>query len=388
MEYHPKTIEKCDYLATIMRLTDLTIQRLKLTTAKQQTYFDDLQKGLGVRVGRGATKTFILMYGKRRKLEALGKYPDVSLAEARKKAKERLGQVVWEEDSPQPSVSFTEARDRFLADAKLRTKLTTHTEYKRLLEKHFIFTKQLRDVTRQDIMEAVEVLKQSPSTAAHAFMAIKVFMNWALSRGLIENSPMPRLRFPAPSRTRTLADEEIFAVWRHADAHSYPYGTIVKLLILTGQRRGEIAGLRRSWIDRDTITYPVGFTKNKREHRVPLCPLAKEVLASVTNAGTDLLFPARGKPEQSFNGWGKAKHHFDKGLLLAPFTLHDLRRTFSSKMAELGTPIHVTEKLLNHVSGSLGGVAGIYNRYTYLPEMRQAMEAYETHLRALLASGI
>ena len=177
-------------------------------------------------------------------------------------------------------------------------------------------------------------------------------------------------------------------MWRHADAHSYPYGTIVKLLILTGQRRGEIAGLRRSWIDRDTITYPMGFTKNKREHRVPLCPLAKEVLATVPDTGTDLLFPARGKPEQSFNGWGKAKHHFDKGLLLAPFTLHDLRRSFSSKMAELGTPIHVTEKLLNHVSGSLGGVAGIYNRYTYLPEMRQAMEAYETHLRAHLASDI
>jgi integrase len=321
-------------------------------------------------------------------LETLGKYPDVSLAEARKKAKERMGQVVWEMESPQPSIGFTEARDRFLADAKLRTKLTTYTEYKRLLEKHFVFTKQLRDLSRQDIMGAVEALKQSPSTAAHAFMAIKVFMNWALSRGLIENSPMPRLRFPAPSRTRTLTNEELCAVWLHADEEGYPYGTMVKLLVLTGQRRGEISGLRRSWIEGDTITYPVGFTKNKREHRVPLCPFAKEILASVPDNGTDLLFPARGKPEQCFNGWGKAKHHFDKGLSLAPFTLHDLRRTFSSKMAELGTPIHVTEKLLNHVSGSLGGVAGIYNRYTYLPEMRQAVEAYEAHLKALLEREI
>ncbi len=374
-----------------MRLTDLTIQRLKLTAEKQQTYFDDLQKGFGVRVGRGGTKTFVLMYGKRRKLESLGKYPDLSLAEARKRAKARLGQVVQFEASPHTSISFIEARERFLEDARLRTKPSTYTEYKRLLQKHFTFDTPLHTVTRHNIVDVVQGLTHSPSTAAHAFMAMKVFMNWALWQGLIQASPMPRMRFPAPSRTRTLSDDELRAVWQRADDVGCPYGTILKLLILTGQRRGEIAGLHRSWIEGGYITFPKGYTKNKREHRIPIGPWALEIIASIPakpDSGAELLFPARGKPSMPFNGWSKAKQHFDADISIAPYTLHDLRRTFSSKMAELGTPIHVTEKLLNHISGSFSGVAGIYNRYTYLPEMRKALEAYEAHLKALLASII
>ena len=116
-------------------------------------------------------------------------------------------------------------------------------------------------------------------------------------------------------------------------------------------------------------------------------PLAQQIVASIP--GKDqLLFPARGASHTSFSGWSKAKRAFDQPLSLDPFTLHDLRRTFASQLAALGTPIHVTEKLLNHVSGTLSGVTAVYNRYTYAAEMRAAVEAHEAHLRRLLDQNL
>jgi integrase len=173
-------------------------------------------------------------------------------------------------------------------------------------------------------------------------------------------------------------------VWHLKDEIRYPYGNIIQLLLLTGQRRGEIAALRRSWIEDDLIVFPKGFTKNKREHRLPLSPMAQKVLSGLPDTG-DLYFPARGVADRAFNGWGKSKQRFDKTLEVAPYTLHDLRRTFSSNMARLGTPIHVTEKLLNHVSGTISGVAAIYNRHTYLEEMRVAVAAHDELLANLVS---
>ena len=363
-----------------MRLTDLQIQRLKPETdTKQKTYFDDTVKGFGLRVSVGGAKTFVVMYGKRRRLETLGRYPDLSLADARKKAKERLGAVVQQGDAPLPSIAFPEARERFLEDARMRTKRSTYAEYYRLLHKHFTFPKPLSAITRADIMVAIERLNAVPGTASHAFMAMKAFMNWAVSRGLVSVSPMPRLRFSIRSRSRILSDDELRLVWHRAEEVGYPYGTIIKLLILTGQRRGEIAGLRRSWIRDDAITFPVGFCKNKREHRIPIGLLTKEIIDAIPG-DTDLLFPARGKPDRPFNGWSKAKAEFDRPLSLPPYTLHDLRRTYSSNLAKLGVPIHVTEKLLNHVSGTISGVAAVYNRHSYWEEMRKAAHTGERHL--------
>jgi integrase len=196
---------------------------------------------------------------------------------------------------------------------------------------------------------------------------------------MLHSSPVPRLRFQTTSRSRVLSDKELRLVWQRAEQVGYPYGTIVQLLLLTGQRRGEIAALRASWVDEDGVTFASQITKNGREHRIPLGPLTRAIINSVEGEG-DLLFPARGKTETSFSGWSKAKREFDAPLGLAPWTLHDLRRTYATKLAELGTPIHVTEKLLNHVSGTLSGVAGIYNRHAYWEEMVDAAVRIETTL--------
>jgi integrase len=365
-----------------MRLTDLLIKRLKPPkpgATKQVTYFDDQQKGLGIRVSVGGTKSFIVMYGKRRKLRTLGRYPTLKLAEARRKAKQLLGEVVATRDGDRPSLSFSEARERFLEDARMRTRASTYTEYARLLNKHFLFSKPVIGVTRQDIANVIEGLRESPSTAAHAFMAIKVMMNWAEARGLIQASPVPAIKFKQSSRSRVLTDDELRAVWKRAGEIGHPYGTVVKLLVLTGQRRGEIAALRRSWIKDDAITFPTSITKNKREHRIPIGPLTNEIIESIPDTG-ELLFPARGKPDQPLNGWAKAKREFDKPLSFSNYTLHDLRRTYSSNLAKLGVPIHVTERLLNHVTGTISGVAAVYNRHSYWSEMVEAVRVIDSYL--------
>ncbi|WP_227287914.1 site-specific integrase [Boseongicola sp. H5] len=368
-----------------MKLTDLHVKRLKAPATGQKIHFDETLRGFGVRVSQGGTKSFVVMYGPSRKLRTLGRYPSLSLADARKEAKRVQAEVLDHGDhaGQLERVDFAEARRRFLADSKVRNKKRTYTDYRRLLNRHFAFTKDIRDLSRRDVMSVIEGLAQTPSEQQHAFVAIRVMMNWCFKRGLIHTSPVPPMSFTAPARSYILPDVDLAAVWHRADEIGYPYGSIIQLLILTGQRRGEIAALRRSWVEDDLVVFPAAFTKNKREHRMPLSPMAQEVLRGIPDTG-DLFFPARGSDDRAFNGWGKSKKRFDDTLEVAPYTLHDLRRTFSSNQARLGTPIHVTEKLLNHISGTVSGVAAVYNRYSYLDEMRQAVSHHDDHLAKLI----
>lgn len=357
-----------------MRLTDLAIQRLKLPAQGQQTHYDDAVPGFGVRVSQGGTKSFVVVYGEKRKRQTLGRYPAVRLADARKEAKRILATADINTLASMPSVTFAVARDRFLQDAESRTRERTIDEYRRHLNKHFPLDKRLTEVTRRDVMRVVERLGKTPSEQKHAFVAIRTMMNWCVKQGLLEHSPVPKLTFKAESRARYLSDEELKAVWKRAGVVGYPYGNIVQLLILTGQRRGEIANLRWEWINGDLITFPAWITKNGREHRLPIAPVTQAVLASVPRTeNCDLLFPSRLDETKPFNGWSKCKRRFDKKLPFSDYTLHDLRRTFASNLARLGTPIHVTERILNHVSGTVSGVAAVYNRYSYEEEMREAV---------------
>jgi integrase len=370
-----------------MRLTDLLIKSLKVPTRGQKTHFDDTMKGFGVRISMGGTKSFVVMYGKRRKLKTIGHYPGLTLADARKEAKKALGVAVDEKEGLAgrlASLTFSEARNRFLEDTESRTKASTYEQYRRPLQKHFNFTKPVGEITRHDVMDALGVLKGRTSETRHAFVSIRTMMSWCVLHGFIVTSPVPPLQFKTESRTRILTDEELKAVWKKAQNEGFPYGTIVQLLILTGQRRGEIAGLRRSWITHDAITFPVGFCKNKREHKIPIGTLTKQVIDSIPDNG-DMLFPARGKPDQPYNGWSKSKREFDERLDLARYTLHDLRRTYSSNLAKLGVPIHVTERLLNHLSGTISGVAAVYNRHSYWDEMKEVTKLYEGHVTKLTA---
>lgn len=150
-------------------------------------------------------------------------------------------------------------------------------------------------------------------------------------------------------------------------------------------RRNEVASIEWEWIDQNDrlITLPFTLTKNKRTHAQPYGSLVAEVLDRIPHV-SKCIIPSRSEKGTVFNGWGKSKARLDAELEhVDPFTLHDLRRTFATIHAKIGTPIHVTEKLLNHVSGTISGVAAVYNRHSYLDEMRDAIERYDDYLIGL-----
>lgn len=324
------------------------------------------------------------MFGEKRRLKTLGRYPPLSLSDARKEARRFLAQVI---DGPTvtdiPAVTFAEAKSEFLKDCSARNKPRTVADYTRLLNRHFNFRSDILLLSRQQIMRVVSSLSGTPSEQAHAYVAVRTMMNWCVRHGYIEHSPVPSMSYRTSSRNRILTEAEMKAVYLRSQEYPYPFGPIVQLAILTGQRRGEVVELRRSWITNDAVVFPEGFVKNKREHRLPLPSTALSVIGRLPDTG-DLLFPARNNPEKPFNGWGKCKSNFDKPLEIAPYTLHDLRRTFSSNMAMQGVPIQVTEKILNHISGSVSGVAAVYNRYSYFDEMKEALERYDEFLAKLI----
>jgi integrase len=240
----------------------------------------------------------------------------------------------------------------------------------------------------QDINQKIDRLRKTVSEQNHALVAIKVFFRWAQRRRYLDHSPCEGMqtikRIP---RHRVLSDQELAAVFMAAEKFGYPFGSIVQLCILTGQRRSEIAWLCRSYLSGDTITFPPSFTKNRREHIFPIGPLAQHIIQHILKQA-DFIFPAM-RGNTVFGGWSKQKTALDQtiadaGYDVAPWTLHDLRRTFASGMAALAVRLEVIEKLLNHVSGSFSGVAGIYQRHTYMDEMRAAVAAWETRLTSLL----
>jgi integrase len=192
-------------------------------------------------------------------------------------------------------------------------------------------------------------------------------------------------------RERVLTEEELRAVYRTARAGSTHFHRITALLCLTGQRKNEIAHLEWDWLQGELVTLPSWLTKNKRAHTFPIGPEAQSIIKDAPRLiDNPYLFPAarervKGKPATVFNGFSKAKAAFDKECGINGWQLHDLRRTMSTYMAELQIPqIHV-EKLLNHVSGGTqSAIAQVYNRYTYLDEMRAAVLKWEAYLDTLL----
>jgi integrase len=201
-------------------------------------------------------------------------------------------------------------------------------------------------------------------------------MNWCKERGYITNSPIDVLSMPAPilSRDRVLSEGELkkFLAYFNSEP-SKDFHVIVTLLLLRGQRRNEIGHLCKSWVGKEAITFPASFTKNKREHVLPLGALAKEVLKIPTHEG-DFVFG------REWNYWNKPKRWLDEGCGVSGWVLHDLRRTCATGMADLGVQPHIIERVLNHASGIVSGVSATYNRATYQKEMLEALTKWEDYI--------
>ncbi|WP_395019824.1 tyrosine-type recombinase/integrase [Dongia sp.] len=372
-----------------MRLSDLALRSLKPPAEGQITYWDELP-GFGVRVSQGGAKTFILQRGKERARTTIGRYPIISLLDARNEAKRLLAEETLGKPK-EASIAFSEALEGFAAVKEKKNRARTAKETKRLLTKHFkpdLGSTLVSKITEADISKILDGLAQTPQTANHAYTALKTFLRWAVRKRYLSHSPLEDMERPAAivSRDRVLTDRELVHIYRTAEQYGYPYGTIVQLLILTGQRRGEIAALAEHYIvsAESLVNLPKELTKNGRPHTFPFGPMTAKVLAGIPKFGT-VLFPARGNSEAIFSGWSKSKDAFDKLCPIDHWTLHDLRRTLATGMAAQGVQPHIVERYINHASGVVSGVAAIYNRFQYLPEMRDAAMRWERHLSRLLS---
>jgi integrase len=366
-------------------LTDITIRNLKPVAGRRITYIDKSLKGFGVRVTENGAMSYVLSYGPNRKRVKLGDVGIVKLADARQQAKTILAERQLGIRQPSAATAYQTALDAFLAAKQNECKPRTLYDYKRLLKRHGFGAERLADITPRDIHRTLD--KLPPSERAHAQNALGIFFRFCVRRHYLDLNPLERLDPPAkrPSRARILSDDELKAVW---NACTGMFGDIVRLCILTGQRRSEIGNLAAEMIDQEAmaITLPPELTKNRREHQFPYGKKTRAIVAELPTTG--YLFPARKtwrKKATVYHAWNKDKAKLDAASGVTGWVLHDLRRTLVSNWAALGIRQEVTEKYINHVSGTHGGIRGIYDRHSYADEMRAAVELWEARLHIVLA---
>lgn len=383
-------------------LTDLAIRKMSPVAGRRFEIWDKRLPGFGLRVTAAGVKTFVVMYrlnGVKRRL-TLGRYPMLSLAEARQQAMAALTKVTRCVDPADPVLAVTDEHHRFedvvtafvAMHCARHNRPNTARETERLLRMHFQPMWQTRDIatiTRKDVLAVLDkiVARGTPILANRALAAVRKLFNWCIERSLLEQSPCAGMKLPTKPvvRERVLNESEIAAVWESAGAAAYPFGAIVRLLLLTAQRRGEVAEMRWAELNLDKALWviPAARTKSNRTHTVPLSALAMTTIASIPRIDDTHVFPAE-TGEGTFQGFSKAKHRLDRACAVMNWTLHDLRRSAATHIAGLGAPPHVVERLLNHTSGTFGGVAGVYNRFSYLDEMRAAVESWAKKIQALV----
>lgn len=368
-------------------LSDLSLRKAEVPQAGRRTIWDKNVRHFGVRITPNGTKTFIVLLGSGRR-HAIGRYPVISLAQARLKAKAILAERTLGRHAVK-STSWDTALTEYLAHVLRTKKARTHREYSRALKLYFAFgTTRLTEITKTDIARKLDNLDHAPAQQARALVYVKTFFGWCVKRGYLDTNPITMSAAKSSSRTRVLSDGELKLVWLATDRET-TFNKIVRLLLLTGQRRGEIAGLQRIFYSHNqkTICLPSELTKNGSEHTFPVGSICQSILTkSLAKDTTSFLFPARrlNKLQKPFSGWSKSKKALDKLCPIPHWTLHDLRRTFATNLARLNIAPHIIERLLNHVGGEISGVSATYNRFRYEKECRKAIERYERFLIALV----
>jgi len=369
--------------------------------------------GFGLRLRAGGSRTFIVQYalGGRQRRMTIGTPKILDAVKARQTARNLLAKVRLGHD---PAAERTEARahasdepfgaiiSRFLARQERRLRPRSFIDTKRYLERHWkpLHSLHLVRISRATVAACLGKIadENGPVAADRARAVLSSFFAWAIGEGLCDTNPVigTNKHFDgARSRDRVLTGRELAAIWKALPDSDY--GAIVRLLIFTGQRREEIAGLRWSEVDLEAreITLPPARTKNNRPHDVPLSKPALAILKSLpVRAGREFVFgdgprARNGRPPGpggGFQGWSHCKAVLDKQTSsIGAWRLHDVRRTVATRMAELGVQPHVIEAVLNHVSGHKAGVAGVYNRSSYATEKREALDFWGKHIEALTA---
>jgi integrase len=388
-----------------MKLTERGIAQHRPPTGKaDHIVFDEDLAGFGLRY-RDGRRTWIFQYafgggdGRVNRRLTFGNFPDLTPTKARSiaadlSAKVRLGQ----DPAADKKLRHADARNNFgrlvagyLDFKKNEVRDSSYGELERYLDRYAkpLHALPASSVDLKRIADLLDIIakERGAVSANRARTSLSAMFSWAMRKGLHDHNPVANTE-PRKEQTRhrVLTDTELAVVWNTVGAGDY--GAIVKLLILTGQRAAEIAELRWPEIDfdRGLISLPAERTKNGRPHEVPMSAAVVEILGGQKSRDRDYVF---GRDDGPFSGWGKSKERLDKALAdklgkpLPHWTIHDLRRTAATRMADLGEAPHVIEAILNHVSGQRAGVAGIYNRALYKAEKAQALSKWATHVLAI-----
>lgn len=393
-------------MATV-RFTDKWLGATSLTPAEGRVeYVDGLCPGLHFRVSAHGVRTFSVMFRLNGKLtrRTIGRYPRVTLANARASALDVMRKA-------QEGIDAREHRAREectltyeeLVEAYVKKHLKPKARSWESVSKglghprmgHFM-KKRVADIRRRDVINLIDeiVAEGKPQAAINHLRHLKMMFNWAAGRDLIVASPCDGVKPPGRTfeRDRILSDVEVVAVWNAAGQLRTPYGSMYRILMLTGQRRSEVAEMEWTEITNLVWTIPRERVKKDRPHAVPLCKTAAEILRNLprykgnpfvftTNTTSNRQLEKGPRPSSNFN---KTKQELDRLSGTSGWTIHDLRRTVRSKLAELRVPEVVARKVLNHESGK---VDRIYNRHDYLSEKREALAKWEKKLISLVRAG-
>jgi integrase len=406
-------------------LTAAGVEKAKANPDKRQEIPDGLLAGLYLIVQPSGAKSWAVRYrrGKKSRKHTLGPYPALGLLEAREQARKALLRVQAGGD---PGLDkkierrrAIDGKDSFEAVARLfierhqRKKNRSWREAARLLgivpdpdkqetddPKTFVLVKngitarwrdrKVSEIRRADIIALLDdiVDRGAPIVANRTLATLRKLFNWSIERDLIEANPCTGVKPPAAekSRDRVLSEDELRKVWTATDEIGWPFGPIIQLLILTGQRRDEVGAMEWSELDLDKALWmlPRGRVKNDSGHEVPLSPMAVAIIQKLRRInGSKFVFTTNGKTPVS--GYPKAKNAIVEKSGVREWRIHDLRRTVATGLARIGIALPVIERILNHVSGSFGGIVGVYQRHDFAAEKRAALDAFAREVKRIVA---
>lgn len=410
------------------KLTELRLKALSSPVKGRLVEVDAEVPGLCFRITAAGSKSWLIRYRVKgrpgQRCVVPGPYPTVSLSAARQRAREiiaaaKRGEDLADTERRQAAIAVATAPNTLanVAQEYVRRALTARNRASsyvsaanRMFDQYVLpawGSRDIRTITRQDVVTLLDrVVDDGKAVLANRILAsVRAMFNWAVRRGLLDASPATLVERPTVEkpRERTLGAEEMMALWPHFEALGYPFGPFFQLALVTGQRRDEVARMRWGDIDIAERTWTLSGeqTKARRAHAVPLSPIAWDILTKIKErqqisdeiVDSRYVFTTTG--DRPISGFGKAKARIDAAVGVArtvegadpvqPWTIHDLRRSMASGLGKLGVSRFVISRVLNHADLS---VTGIYDRYAYLAEKREALEKWGGYLNRLIAAGI
>jgi integrase len=378
------------------KFSDRWLSALK-PTGERVDYWDTLTPGFGVRVGEAGRRAFMVMTrvdGRLRRFTLKPPYPQLSLADARKQAEKIVKDAQVGLDPAAAKLAERKAAQAFRRNTfgavaadfmqDFAKNHRTRDEMQRKIDVELLphwRDRPIASITRSDVKALLREKARDGGYAANRLLALvsKIF-TWALDEEIIQSSPtvrLPRL-IKEEERERVLSADEIRILWGAFTDLGYPFGDLYKMMLLTGQRRGEVASMKWSQINDEGWSLPAAKAKTAAGHLVPLSSLAREVLSKLPTLGEHAFIARKDAPLQ---GWSKSKARLDRLARIDPWQVEDMRRTAATHMRSIGIDRLVVSKILNHAES---GITKVYDRFSADPEKATALERWANRIKTII----